>query len=76
MQKYAALHTISFALRAIGWILIVLAVISFLIGLGSLSQNSGPVDSGLAALKIIGAISFLGMGVLTLGLWRTYPGFC
>jgi hypothetical protein len=66
MQKYAALHTISLVLRGIGWLLIVLAIIFFIIGIASLSQNNGPVDSGLGALKIIGAISFLGMGVLTL----------
>lgn len=66
MQKYAALHTISLVLRGIGWLLIVLAIIFFLIGIASLSQNNGPVDSGLGALKIISAISFLGMGVLTL----------
>jgi hypothetical protein len=66
MQKYAALHTISLVLRGIGWLLIVLAIIFFLIGIASLSQNNGPIDSGLGALKIISAISFLGMGVLTL----------
>jgi hypothetical protein len=66
MQKYAAVRTISFVLRALGWIVIVLTTISFLIGLGSLGQNGGPVDSGFALIKILGAISLLGMGVLML----------
>ena len=66
MQKYAGLHTISLVLRGIGWLLIVLATIFFLVGIASLGQNNGPVDSELGALKIISAISFLGMGVLTL----------